>query len=485
MAKADLILLALDESPILQLMARALMAASYEIAIVHDKEGLNKALQESSPALVLVGETFATQSGLQLAEGMLDRFPTLPILLYAERDTVGLAKDALRTGLSGYLYPPLRTDDIVNAVNRSLTRARRLGDWLRREVKMTTSQLEERAKLSESERARYESIFANIQDGVIVLDSHNKVVFANHLISEIFGVNEKEIVGQPLLDCIQHPDVRALLSRATEGPLKYHEINLDNGQVLNAQYTPIPKIGSAITMQDISYLKELDRLKNDFVHTVSHDLRSPLTALLGYAELIDRIGPLNDQQREFMQRIQASVQHITTLVNDLLDLGRLEAGFDTRREMVHIESILKYTLDTYDGEARTKNITLSSTVNPDVPALRANPIRIRQLLDNLVGNAIKYTQESGNVHVDVNVQDNQIILEVKDTGPGIPQNEQNRIFEKFYRATNVPDGSQGTGLGLAIVKSIVESQHGRIWVESTLGQGSSFFVVLPVHEQIP
>lgn len=153
--------------------------------------------------------------------------------------------------------------------------------------------------------------------------------------------------------------------------------------------------------------------------------------------------------------------------------------------MVHIESVLKYTLDTYEGEARTRKIALSSTIGQDIPALRANPIRIRQLLDNLVGNAIKYTNEGGQVNVSINVQDGQIILEIKDTGPGIPKSEQTKIFDKFYRATNVPDGSQGTGLGLAIVKSIVESQHGRIWVESTLGEGSLFFVVLPLHEQIP
>ena len=137
MTKPDLILLALDDSPVLQLMGRALRAAQYEIAVAQDVAGLQRALQESSPALVLIGETFAGQKGLKLSESMLERFPTLPILLFSEQDTTGLAKDILQVGLSGYLYPPLRTDDIVGAVSRSLTRAR-LGDWLRREVKLTT-----------------------------------------------------------------------------------------------------------------------------------------------------------------------------------------------------------------------------------------------------------------------------------------------------------------------------------------------------------
>jgi PAS domain S-box-containing protein len=482
MAKSDLILLALDDSPILQLMGRALRASQYEIAVALDVATLHKVLQEASPALVLIGESFAGEKGLKLSENMLERFPTLPILLFSEKDTTGLAKDILLAGLSGYLYPPLRMDDIVNAVNRSVERAGRLGDWLRRQVKMTTASLEERAKLSETERSRYETIFSNIQDGVIVLDNKNNILFLNPSIRETFGLGTQDVAGRAMLEIISHPDVRSLLTRAAEGPLKYHEINLDNGQVLNAQFTPIPKIGSAITMQDISYLKELDRMKNDFVHTVSHDLRSPLTALLGYTELLDRIGPLNEQQHEFLNRIQASVQHITNLVNDLLDLERIEAGFDTRRESVYIESVLKYTLDTFEAQARAKKINLTSTLGADISPLRANPIRIRQLLDNLVGNAIKYTPEQGKIHVIVAARDKQIILQVTDNGPGIPQPEQARIFDKFYRASNVPEGTQGSGLGLAIVKSIVESHHGRIWVESSLGKGSSFFVVLPAME---
>jgi len=481
MDKPDLILLALNESPVLQLMERVLRAAGYEVALVHDRRGLENALQESTPALTMLSESFAGENGLSLAEEMLDRFPTLPILLYAEQDTSGLAKSVLRGGLSGYLFPPLRTDDIVETVNRSLARARHLGDWVRREVKRTTSSLEKKAKLSETERARFETIFSNIQDGVIVLDDEQKVLLVNDLVCRAFELEGDSLIGKPLLEAIPNPDLASLLDHSGEAVPKYHEITLDTGQVLSAQYTPIPKIGAAITMQDISYLKELDRLKNDFVHTVSHDLRSPLTSLLGYAELIDRIGPLTEQQRDFLTRIKTSVQHITSLVNDLLDLGRLEAGFDTRRESVHFGSILKYSLDTFDNQARVKKIELVSNIAKDLPPLRANPIRIRQMLDNLVGNAVKYTQDGGRITIHVDLQDDQIILRVSDNGPGIPPGEQSHIFDKFFRASNVPERVQGSGLGLAIVKTIVENHRGRIWVESTLAQGTSFFVVLPAY----
>ena len=174
MAERELILLALDASATLSLMERALQAVNYDVAVVHEKSGLLKALDESSPSLLLIGESFGGENGIEVAESQLQRFPTLPIILFADKDTTGTVKAVLKAGLSGYLYPPLKTDDIVEAVKRSLKRARHLGDWIRREVGRTTSSLEKRAQISESERSRLESIFASIEDGVIVLDDARK-----------------------------------------------------------------------------------------------------------------------------------------------------------------------------------------------------------------------------------------------------------------------------------------------------------------------
>jgi PAS domain S-box-containing protein len=482
MAKHDLILLAIDASDILNLMERALRAAGYEVAVVHDRDGLNKSLQEAVPALVILGEKFAKQDGVAISAELLDRFPTLPILLYANEDRPRLAKTALDAGLSNYIYPPLTMEDIVSYVRQALKRASHLGDWLRREVKRTTSSLQEKAQISESERSKLEAVISNIQDGVIVMDDKKNILLVNSAVREMFNLDSKDPTGKAIEDIFVNVDLAALLSRSNEGSLKYHEINFDDGRVFNAQYTLIPKIGAAITMQDISYIKELDRLKSDFVHTVSHDLRSPLTAVLGYTELIERTGPLNENQLEFLHRLQGSIQHITTLINDLLDLGRLDAGFDTRRETVQLEGVMKYTLDMFEPQAKKKKLDLQVDIANGLKPLRANPIRVRQMLDNLVGNAIKYTPDSGRVAIGMSMHENQIILKVEDSGPGIPQEEQSHIFEKFYRATNAPDGVQGTGLGLAIVKSIVDSHQGRVWVESVVGKGSSFFVLLPVME---
>jgi signal transduction histidine kinase len=482
MVKRDLVLLVLNPSSMLDLMERALRAAGFDVAVANAVSAMNKSVDESIPSLIIIGENLGGLDGFSISSELLERFPTLPIILYTDHDTTGFAKSVLRFGLSGYLYPPLKMDDIVDEVKRCLIRARKLGDWLRSEVKRTTSSLAEKAKMSEAERSKLEAIIANIQDGVIILDEGHRVLFANQSVREIFQIEGMDISGRVIEDVVSNMDVKALIVRFADGPLKYHEVNFDDGRVFNAQYTPIPNIGAAVTMQDISYLKELDRLKNDFIHTVSHDLRSPLTAVLGYTELIERTGTLNDSQQEFMRRLRGSIEHITQLINDLLDLGRLEAGFDTRREMIQLDDILKYSLDMFDTEVKKKRIRLVSRISTDLLPMRANPIRIRQMIDNLLGNAIKYTPDDGMVGVEMFMEEKQIILKVEDTGPGIPPEEQGRIFEKFFRAANVSDSVQGTGLGLAIVRSIVESHQGRVWVESAMGKGSAFIVLLPAQD---
>jgi PAS domain S-box-containing protein len=481
MPKPDLILLALEEPSILNLMDRVLRAVKYETAVATDLQSLGKILKESTPSLLLIGERFHGHDGLKIAGELQVRFPTLPFLIYAEKLNADLIRSIFRLGLSGCLTPPLRTDDIVDAVESSLRNAHRVGDWLRREVRRTTASLEKRAQLSEAEHAQLEAVFNNIQDSVMILSPQQVILLVNPAMCRAFGIDSKSAIGKPVVDVIQHTDVYSLMARSdSNDPYQYHEINFPDGRVGNAQFMPIHDVGFAFTMQDVTYLKEVDRIRREFVHTVSHDLRSPLTSVVGYTELMDRAGPLTDQQRDFLSRIQDSIQHITALINDLLDIESIEAGVDTRRELVQLEGILRYTIDMLHGQLEAKHITLKTNIAPALPALRANPIRLRQVLDNIIGNAIKYSPDHSEVYVAIRAEEKQVIVEVTDEGPGIPPADQPHIFDKFYRATNITTDVEGSGLGLAIVKNIVENHQGRIWVESTLGKGSSFFVVLPV-----
>lgn len=484
MAKRDLILLALEESSILHLMDRVLRAVQYETATARDVQSLGKILKEATPSLLLIGEKFDGHDALRIAAELQERFPTLPFLLYTEQLRPELIRGIFRLGLSGYLAPPLKTDDIVDAVETGLRNAHRVGDWLRKEVRRTTASLQKRAQISEAERTRLEAVFNNIHDSVMILNQENAILLVNPSMCRAFGIEARSALGKPALEIITHPDIVALISRgATNDPFQYHEVSFPDGRVGNAQFAVIQGVGNALTMQDITHLKEVDRIRSEFVHTVSHDLRSPLTSVIGYSELVERVGPLNDTQREFVNRIQDSIQHITSLINDLLDLGSIEAGMDTHREFVQLEGILRYTIDMLGGQIKSKQLEVHTEIAPALPALRANPIRLRQVLDNVVGNAIKYSHVNGQIQISIHSEQDQVILQVTDHGPGIPASDQPHIFDKFYRAANVTSDVAGSGLGLAIVKNIVENHQGRIWVESTLGKGSSFFIVLPVNAE--
>jgi PAS domain S-box-containing protein len=484
MPKPDLILLALEDSSILYLMDRVLRAVNYETAIAKDVQALGKILKEATPSLLLIGEKFDEHEGLKIAKELQERFPTLPFLLYTEKLRPELIRGLFRLGLSSYLSPPLKTDDIVDAVENSLRNAHRVGDWLRREVHRTTASLQKRAQISEAERTRLEMVFNNIHDNVMILDHEKSILLVNPAMCRAFGIDAQIAIGKPVLDVITHPDMLNLITRAdASDPYQYHEVSFPDGRVGNAQFTAIQGVGYALTMQDITYLKEADRIRTEFVHTVSHDLRSPLTSVIGYSELVDRAGPLNEQQRDFLSRIQDSIQHITSLINDLLDLGSIEAGMDTHREFVQLEGILRYTIDMLHGQIKAKQLTIHTEVAPALPAMHANPIRLRQVFDNVIGNAIKYSNENGEIQISIHSEENQVILQVTDHGPGIPSADQPHIFDTFYRATNISSDVEGSGLGLAIVKNIVENHQGRIWVESTVGKGSSFFIVLPVNAE--
>jgi two-component system phosphate regulon sensor histidine kinase PhoR len=333
---------------------------------------------------------------------------------------------------------------------------------------------------SESERRQWEQILTNVKDGVIVLDKNKCLMLINQTARHMFDLASLELSGLPVKSVVKNPDFLEIIEASISPNKTGYEINLEDGTVFNTQITSIPEIGFAITMQDITHLKELDRVKSEFVTTVSHDLRSPLTAIMGYTELVSRSGELNSKQKVFIQRVQNNVQNITALINDLLDLGRIEAGIDAHKESVHIPPLLRHTLEGFESALAEKALTLKEEIQDDIPPLQGNPIRLRQMLSNLVCNAINYTPRGGKIGIRIEVEGAQIILQVSDTGPGILPAEQPFIFDKFFRVSNLPTDVAGTGLGLAIVKSIVENHQGRIWVNSTPGKGSVFVIVLPV-----
>jgi two-component system, OmpR family, phosphate regulon sensor histidine kinase PhoR len=336
---------------------------------------------------------------------------------------------------------------------------------------------------SESERLKLESILTGIEEALVVVDHDRRLVLINRKACEAFGIEEQNLISRRVSEVFPASELLEILVDPDHTGSSRIEVNLADGRVLNAQITALSEIGLVVSMQDITHLKELDRIKGDFVNTVSHDLRSPLTAILGYVELIGRVGSLNPQQREFIHRIEISVNNITALINDLLDLGRIETGFDVRKEVVPLAALIQYTVDGMKNRFAEKRQDLQLTIANDLPPVLGNPIRLRQMLSNLINNSIKYTPDGGTITISAQAEAGQIILQFNDTGFGIPPTDLPYVFDKFYRASNVPLDAPGTGLGLAIVKSIVENHRGRVWVDSALGHGTRFTIVLPTADQ--
>jgi signal transduction histidine kinase len=232
-------------------------------------------------------------------------------------------------------------------------------------------------------------------------------------------------------------------------------------------------------MHDVTHFKQLARLKDDFVATVSHDLRAPLTSIVGYAQMIQDGGISEQKQQEALRRIESSAWHMSNLITNLLDMATLEAGIDLNTESVDIGSLALAAAEVLEGAALAKGLTIQYEIQKH-PPIRVDRQLITQVWRNLIDNAIKYT-EQGSITIRVEAAEDQVLGQIIDTGPGISPANMPYVFDKFFRARQ-PDTPEitGTGLGLSLVKIIVERHGGRIWVESEAGNGATFAFTLPL-----
>jgi signal transduction histidine kinase len=229
-------------------------------------------------------------------------------------------------------------------------------------------------------------------------------------------------------------------------------------------------------------LEQINKLKNEFISMVSHELRTPLTTIKGFVSIVlnEETGPLNDQQRHFLKTSDRAIDRLTLLVSDLLDISRIEAGqIKMQLRPVALDELFSRAAMSFMPQFKAQSLILTLNIPDHLPAVLADPERIGQVLDNLLTNALKFTTRGG-ITLTASDKGDYVMVSVKDTGVGIPVEEQDKIFEKFYQIkTGSGWPSKGTGLGLAIVRSIVESHRGKVWVEGEAGQGADFRFILP------
>lgn len=336
-------------------------------------------------------------------------------------------------------------------------------------------------------RQRLAAILASTPDPVLVTDQRNRLLLSNPASWQVLGVAVRDGQGQAIEKLItQKPLLNVLQTDSTEKLSA--EVTVPGGQVYLATASSVVAegrlVGRVCILRDVTHFKELDTMKTEFVNTVSHDLRSPLTLMRGYATMLQMVGQLNEQQKGYVGKMIGGIENMTRLVNNLLDLGRIDVGVGLRLEMVPLQDIIEQVTSTLQMHATQKDIQLILELPQHTsPLIQADPALLQQAIYNLVENALKYTPEGGQVTVRLKMQGDGILFSVQDTGIGVAPADQARLFEKFYRGAQREAREQkGSGLGLAIVKSIAEKHGGKVWLESELGKGSTFFLQAPLRQ---
>jgi signal transduction histidine kinase len=313
------------------------------------------------------------------------------------------------------------------------------------------------------------------------------ISLANPSVEVVLRGAAGQAVGKPAADWLASSELEGLLLHGPDDP-RTAEIQLEGGRVYFASASNIHTGGTdakgrVCVLWEITHYKKLDMLKSELVSTVSHDLRAPLTLMRGYATVLPMVGAMNEQQREFMAKILDSIDQMSRLVDNLLDLGRIEAEVGLNLEIVAVEDVIREVVDAFRPQAVNKRINLEGVIEEGNQPIEADATLLRQSIANLVDNAIKYTPQEGRVTVRAFQTEDRQIIRVEDTGIGIAPADQARLFERFFRARRAETlQERGSGLGLAIVKSVAEQHGGKVSVESELGVGSSFILDLPRHQ---
>jgi two-component system phosphate regulon sensor histidine kinase PhoR len=354
------------------------------------------------------------------------------------------------------------------------------------------------SRVSELERDQRQrgAVLEGMAEGVVAIDSRQRVLFANPAAVRLFGLKE-DPVGRHIAEVIRTPRVQYAIEATVAGPDGYRDqITIPGpaggplGQelVLDVQGTTLPGSppGAVLVFHDVTDLRRLETMRQDFVTNASHELKTPVAAIKAYAETLLDGGALHDEEVnvKFLRGIEEQADRLDLLIRDLLSLARLESGQDAfRHAPMHLSPFFRRCAESHRARAEAKGLDYAAKVSPDAESATVvvDEEAVRQILDNLLDNAIKYTHEGGHVLAELRLSGvDEVVLVVADSGIGIPREEQQRVFERFYRVDKGRSREVGgTGLGLSIVKHLVQSLGGRISLISRPGKGSAFSAYLP------
>ncbi|MGB9715166.1 MAG: sensor histidine kinase [Thermodesulfovibrionales bacterium] len=334
----------------------------------------------------------------------------------------------------------------------------------------------------------------SLADGLLVTDEDGYIILYNQKAETLLGFNGRIALGEPVKDHIKNEILVNLINKILTFNLPFHteEICLiDTGDSrLRVHVCPVRDehgilIGSVTLLHDVAQFSAIDKIKSNFLAMVSHQLKSPLgSTLLQTSILLDgMVGELNEKQKDLIQKIKAKTKGMVELVNDILDVCFIEEkGYITQIESLSLPETLQKAIEMMQPQAQDKNVTLKVNVEKEIPRINGNKSSMEAMFINLISNAVKYTPSEGEVNIELSRNGQYLQLKVSDTGIGIEEKDIPHIFDKFYRERSERTKNiSGTGLGLSIVKGVVDAHHGSISVESKVGKGTTFTVLIPLN----
>ncbi|MBF0215907.1 MAG: HAMP domain-containing protein [Candidatus Omnitrophica bacterium] len=357
-------------------------------------------------------------------------------------------------------------------------------------LKYMADEINDKIEKIKHEGVKLDAVLSSMFEGIIVVDQKGDILLMNPSLRKLFFV-DSDPEGKTPLEVIRTAGVQDMIDRilADKERLISKEISVMRPEEKAFKVNGVPIMrdgvleGAVLVFHDITELKKLEEIRQDFVANVSHELRTPISSIKGYAEtLID--GAIDDREntKDFVKIIYEDSNRLANLIDDLLDLSRIESGkMKMAFERIELEPVLERALGVLSKTIKDKKINVTRSIPEVLPKVLADEKRLAQVFLNLLDNAVKYTPDGGNVNIGIARMDDHLRIDISDNGLGIPQNDMPRIFERFYRVDKARSREMGgTGLGLSIVKHIVLAHNGQVWAESEPGRGSKFTFTVPV-----
>lgn len=487
MAQEYTILVVDDEKVIRDGCTLVLKSEGYRVATAANGREALEFMKTTPVNVVLCDLKMPVMGALEVLEQASQDFPDVPVIIITGLGTVDDAVECMKRGAYDFVTKPFRIDPLTLCVRRALEK-----QLLERETRRLQEEQARNLYTLAMEQSRMHIIVNCMADGLLVTNRNLEVVLCNPSFMRLAGFASPPALPAPLGECFNDPALKEALENLLSGqePDRCIYQETRKGRTyLRAMSAPFfgpdrQVLGTVTVFHDVTSFKELDEMKTFFVNMASHELRSPLSAIkLQHAVILEGLaGDLTEKQREILTRAHDKIQGLLDLINELLDVARIEAGHrQLEPTPLEIGEVLREIVDLLQAKAQDHQVSLKLMVPAGLPPLLADRRGMEEVFTNLISNAISYSPDGGDVVISALSYNDRLEVRVKDHGIGIEPDEISKIFDKFYRVKHYKARQViGTGLGLTLVKGIVDLHQGAIEVESQVGEGSTFTVILPL-----